>query len=818
MILAHFPHVKPSGPQLFTLKDHAKSEILDLLLKHRHLKAKSDAPLYSPTEYLPGYKSRSKHGVCAITAFVFDVERKDPSPLLPGEIEALGERLDASGLEYVLTSSYSHTVEDCRFRLVLFPDRAILPTEFKEARKRLRIQLCLDGIVDPAAEDVSRIFYTPSCPLHVMPVEQHGLGAAVGVDDLLEGYIAAPYEPGKKLLPEGWEYTAPVSPEEVDLKFLYGILDAYKAKGEDAQEAARKLNILRKVRKGEPFATTNLNSALWSAVNLLSFNFPPHTSSAEILAVLRPSLLTMYGPGKGPIGLTQALDVATRMVDRAVEKRAENDAADEEIRRAFSEAAATVDKALQVSATRTLLTIADLEKEEAALPRCDIVYCIPEERFYYKGPLGHFDLTSPVYKDGVTAHMRALGWDEGDIRFVMKNGTYAKAHGIDFAPRRTSLFSQDNRTIINSWQPPAITPAQGGYPSISKVMDSLFYNIVSNRDGQHLAVDEAGKEWFLNWLSWCVQNPAGVPGVAVLFNGAATGTGKNSMAHIIFRIFGEANCAKVTSRQLESRFTSTWIGRCFVFGDEIYSAESKNEITDVLKDLVTGQTVMSEGKGVNGREVRNRAKFLFASNNALPLRLDPEDRRFAVFTRHEPITSEYREFTQALFTPENQSTPAFDEEIAAFAWDLERREVDVKALRVPYPNHSRASLVSAGESSNVAFCRYVDEYGIDGLVKESLTNKSGFLETDWRKQATAVFGEEWDLEERGLRFPAIHAAYMAFCKKTGISHPVAANKFGSLVQSHRPEWPHKYVLAADKVRRLWTYTVRRNTDVAAVAA
>ncbi len=378
--------------------------------------------------------------------------------------------------------------------------------------------------------------------------------------------------------------------------------------------------------------------------------------------------------------------------------------------------------------------------------------------------------------------MAYLGIHASVIKDVMKDRSFAKAHGIDFAPHQPSLFKADGRTIINSWRPPEVVPAQGEWPSIHRVLDSLLFNEV---DGTQ-QVDTNGKAWLLNWLAWCVQNPNGVPGVAVLFNGVQ-GSGKNVLAQTMFRIIGKHNTEKITSDQLESRFTSSWSEKCFLLGDEMEAADYNNrDVMARLKNLITAERVSCEAKGSNMRMVDNRAKFMFASNEAMPIKLDPTDRRYTIFTRNEPVDKDsWHPFLQSLYRREktNEPTPEFAREIAAFAWDLERMPAvrtgnpDFGGASVPYINASRASLLSASETSNVAFCKYVDANGIDGLLHAAMRKSLGYdvSEKDWPEKVPVVFPGmvDWDFGDKGVHADLVHMAYREFCNRYNIQGVVA---------------------------------------------
>jgi hypothetical protein len=814
-----YAHLKggPGGRQVFTRCTSTWANFVQKLITHTPAEDKKSVPLFAPNTFSEEYTSRKKYGVTSMTALVFDIERK-VNPIHEEEIVALNARLEASCLEYVLISSHSHREPDyCRFRLVLPISRPLQPNEYEEARQRISHRLGLEALVDPASEDISRIYFWPSHPPDVEPVVVYTPGKSVNVEDLLTGYVPLPMPRVRGEVPADWEYVAPMAPEEdrIDVKAFQKILEEYKGKGETPQDIARKVDLARRIRHGQPLATSNLNSALWSAVNLLAFNLPPHTSSVEIMAVLRPSLAAMYSSGNGPITLEKAKEVAGKMVDRAVEARAASDAVEAERKAFITRQHAELEAALKKNAQKpptSVTSVEELAQLEAALPRTDFVFCVPHEVYYYREEAGgrdEFNLRAPVRKkETITEHLRAVGWEEDAIKFCLKAGTYLKTHGIDCAPRKPSIYTEGGLHYLNAWKPPTLVPKQGEWPSIDRVLDSLTLNNIELEDGTVVCrPDPKAKAYIINWLAWTVQNPAGVPGTALLFNGAQ-GSGKNILAYTMFDILGRHNCAQINNKSLDSRFNSRWIGKCFIFGDEIFTKETANELAATLKEMITGQASVSEGKGINEHDLKNRASFMFASNELVPLRLDRDDRRFCVFTRHDDVQDDYKAFTRTLFLPDNSPTEAFREEIAAFAWDLEHLQVDNAMARSAYVNYSKLSLIDASQTTHSSFCQYVDEFGVDGLLYEGLARTGlGINKSNFAERSKEALGD-WDFGEQGVSFRALYEAYVFHCAKSGNIRPVAPARFGMTLNAHRPVWQRHRTIGANKQRHN-CYVVKR---------
>ncbi|CAJ0776287.1 DNA primase family protein [Ralstonia chuxiongensis] len=114
--------------------------------------AAKGGPAWSPTIYPEGV-NRSKNGVVAVTALVMDVDDGTP-------IEEFHKRLN--GYAYFWHTSYSHTPERPKYRIVVFLAAPVPANQWGELW--LRAQAWMEGHLDPATKDASRMYYLPSMP------------------------------------------------------------------------------------------------------------------------------------------------------------------------------------------------------------------------------------------------------------------------------------------------------------------------------------------------------------------------------------------------------------------------------------------------------------------------------------------------------------------------------------------------------------------------------------------------------------------------------------------------------------------------------
>lgn len=128
------------------------------LLQRRSTRAQKDGPLLSGACYPTG-TTRGNDGVSAVSLAILDFDDGTPQ----SEIEAGAASLNSgAGAAAFIYSTYSHTPEAPKFRLVLPLTTPTIASDWPDVWKRLA--LAFDGKPDRSAKDAARIHYLPSCP------------------------------------------------------------------------------------------------------------------------------------------------------------------------------------------------------------------------------------------------------------------------------------------------------------------------------------------------------------------------------------------------------------------------------------------------------------------------------------------------------------------------------------------------------------------------------------------------------------------------------------------------------------------------------
>ena len=137
-------------------------------------------------------------------------------------------------------------------------------------------------------------------------------------------------------------------------------------------------------------------------------------------------------------------------------------------------------------------------------------------------------------------------------------------------------------------------------------------------------------EYILNWLAQMLQFPGKKPGTALVFK-SKQGAGKGSLNEIMKRIMGEL--ATETTNPQQDIFGShgnAHIGKILVSLDEIKNGDTI-KVLNRLKNLITSPTCIYNEKGVKQVEVNNSTRFIFSTNESIPITLDGrDDRRYCL--------------------------------------------------------------------------------------------------------------------------------------------------------------------------------------------
>jgi len=219
--------------------------------------------------------------------------------------------------------------------------------------------------------------------------------------------------------------------------------------------------------------------------------------------------------------------------------------------------------------------------------------------------------------DGNDINKNYQAWKVGDDRFIdlWKNDINRKEFekfeflpGIKAPPHLYNLFRgfkvkpKQNDALIERWL-------------------YLIY-LVANKD-------EAVKNWLLDYLAHLFQKPYEKPGVAIVVKGKK-GSGKDTP----FDKIGELLCdmfynTGTPEKSVFSSFNGMMMRNLLVKFEEATYGNGKT-YEETLKYFITTPTLDIQKKGKDQFNVKNYSRFIFTTNNDIPVIVSDDERRYCL--------------------------------------------------------------------------------------------------------------------------------------------------------------------------------------------
>ena len=188
---------------------------------------------------------------------------------------------------------------------------------------------------------------------------------------------------------------------------------------------------------------------------------------------------------------------------------------------------------------------------------------------------------------------------------------------MTYAPGQPKECMEGGVTAINLWPGWGCEPKKGDVKPFLQLIDHLFTD-----------TEKGAKEWFLKWLAYPIQNPGAKLYTCAVITGTAQGTGKSLVGITMGRIYGK-NYTLIGQEELESSFNEWHHNKQFILGDEV-TGNNRRKGSDMLKKMITQETVRVNQKYVPAYDVPDRANFLFTSNHPDAFFLEDDDRRYFI--------------------------------------------------------------------------------------------------------------------------------------------------------------------------------------------
>jgi len=302
---------------------------------------------------------------------------------------------------------------------------------------------------------------------------------------------------------------------------------------------------------------------------------------------------------------------------------------------------------------------------------------------------------------------------------------------------------KDRNVALNTWQGWPMKPKAGK----CTIMLELIENLCSKETNGVEVFD-----WLINWMAYPLQNPGAKMASAVVMHGPQ-GTGKTTVFKAICQIYGQYGLV-VDQDAIEDKFNSDWgENRLFILAEEIVSRMEMWHVKNKLKNLVTGDTIRINPKGMIAYSQKNHLNIVYLSNENQPLPLENDDRRHLVVYTPPALSEMF--FDELYEEIENGGVEAF------YHYLMARDLSGFHPKKRPPMTQAKKNLIGLSAASELRFCQ------------------------EW------ILGDtEWPVVP--CLATDFYAAYLKWCRTNGESRPRPSNQFFGAI-AHQQGWEKKKV-------------------------
>ena len=200
--------------------------------------------------------------------------------------------------------------------------------------------------------------------------------------------------------------------------------------------------------------------------------------------------------------------------------------------------------------------------------------------------------------------------------------TVPKVNGYAFRtdlPTGSVASDELGRTAVNVYVPARIDRMEGD--------PAMFLDHLAR-----IIPDDSDRRILLEYLAHNVRFPGFKIPWAPLIQ-STEGVGKNVLKHVMTHAIGNHYTYAPNAKELGSsgsKFNAWMERKLLLIADEI-KTDDKRDLVEILKPMISEETLEIQGKGVDQRKADNPANWLFFSNHKDAIPIGTNDRRFAIF-------------------------------------------------------------------------------------------------------------------------------------------------------------------------------------------
>ena len=248
------------------------------------------------------------------------------------------------------------------------------------------------------------------------------------------------------------------------------------------------------------------------------------------------------------------------------------------------------------------------------------VYIKKGRKLYYdrfKKEFVHKDTVNDLYmrdNDLKTLATKRLQKDDCDV-----------VEATAFWPINKEYIYEDGQVFLNTYKPKVFEALEKKPTKDDVKVFRDHLRLISNNNDEVF-------NWLEDTIAHDIQRPEVIRLWAVLLQGDF-GLGKTVIFDIITQLMGEHNVEWVPSYAFSHRFRD-WLKKCCVivcneFTFDKFNAEG-SQAYQMMREVITEDKHFIESKGIDQYQHKGHYKIWLSSNDAVPIKLSPRDRRYFV--------------------------------------------------------------------------------------------------------------------------------------------------------------------------------------------
>lgn len=219
------------------------------------------------------------------------------------------------------------------------------------------------------------------------------------------------------------------------------------------------------------------------------------------------------------------------------------------------------------------------------------------------------------------------------VTYLQNSRSKTVVDAVGLNPAAGRIFKEDGSTYVNRY-----------YPQKVELLEPLAHETEAFLFLWSRMKDPIFQRWLMKFYAHALKKPGVKIQTAPLLYSSETGTGKNTIAHVIPQLlFGHRWVRTISGEVLRGQFNDTVGETWWLYLEELRTGANKADrvaLTNKLKAWITDSTIEVHPKGLKPYNIRNRLQIIATSNFEDALHLDNNDRRWAVCEMDGPISEQ----------------------------------------------------------------------------------------------------------------------------------------------------------------------------------